>query len=334
MLAADTAVESRANCLTHLNCHIHKLTDTNLVELCERIELINLVVIVRTKELACVITAEAECHLSKVVSTEAEELSFLSDLVSCKSGTRNLDHCTNLILKVDACCCNLSVCCCNNYVLNELKFLNLTGKRNHDLGNECPIRMSLLNVDSCTDNSLCLHLSNLRICDCKTASTVTHHRVELMERADESLDVINGLALCICKSLDVSFLSRNELMKRRIKETDCNRVAFKSLIELLKVALLIRKNLIKSSLSLLESICTNHLTESSDSVCLEEHMLCTAKTDTLCAELSCLLSICRSICICTNLESSVLISPLHNSAELACDLSVNSRDDTVIDVTC
>ena len=123
-------------------------------------------------------------------------------------------------------------------------------------------------------------------------------------------------------------------MKRRIKETDCNRVALKSLIELLEVALLIRKDLIKSCLSLLKSIGTDHLTESGNSVCLEEHMLCTAKTDTLCAKLSCLLSVCRCVGICTNLELSVLVSPLHNSAELACDLSVNSRDNTVVNITC
>ena len=61
------------------------------------------------------------------------------------------------------------------------KFLNLAYERNHNFRLNCPIRMSLLNIDSCTDNSLCLHLSNFRICYCKTAATVTHHWVELVE---------------------------------------------------------------------------------------------------------------------------------------------------------
>ena len=35
--------------------------------------------------------------------------------------------------------------------------------------------------------SSCLHLCNLRISNCKTASSVTHHRVELVEAVNESL---------------------------------------------------------------------------------------------------------------------------------------------------
>ena len=63
-------------------------------------------------------------------------------------------------------------------------------------------------------------------------------------------------------------------------------------------------------------------------------MLSTAKTDTLSAELSCLLSVSRSISVCSYLKSSVLISPSHNSAESTSDLSVNSGDDSLVDVTC
>lgn len=90
--------------------------------------------------------------------------------------------------------------------------------------------MSLLYVDCCTDNSLCLHLCNLRIGNCKTASSVTHHRVELMQRSDDVLDCLNRLALSFCKLLDVSFLCRNELMKRRIQETNGYRAAFQCFV--------------------------------------------------------------------------------------------------------
>ena len=122
-------------------------------------------------------------------------------------------------------------------------------------------------------------------------------------------------------------------MERRIKEADGDRLAFEGLIELLEVALLIGKNLIKSFFSLFNSIGADHLAESSDSVSLEEHMLCTAKADALCAELNSLGCVARSICVGANLKGSVLISPAHDSAELACDGSVDSRDDAVIDVT-
>ena len=125
--------------------------------------------------------------------------------------------------------------------------------------------MSLLNIDSSLDNSLSLHLSDLRICYSETAASVTHHGVELVETGNDVLDSLNRLALSLSESLDVIFLSRNEFVKRRIEESDSNRVTLKSLIESLKVALLHRLDLSESSFSLLNSIGADHLTESSDS---------------------------------------------------------------------
>ena len=123
-------------------------------------------------------------------------------------------------------------------------------------------------------------------------------------------------------------------MKRRIEETDSNRVTFKSLIESLKVRLLHRLDLSKCSFSLFYCIRADHLTECRNSVSLEEHMLCTAKTDTLCAKLSSLLSVCGCISVRSYLKNSELVSPSHDSAELACDCSVYCGDKTVVDVTC
>ena len=81
MLATDTYVEVLVSGFTKLESHIHKLTNTILVESCERIVLEDLCIVVSVEELTCVVTRESECHLSKVVSTEAEEVSILSDLV-------------------------------------------------------------------------------------------------------------------------------------------------------------------------------------------------------------------------------------------------------------
>ena len=123
-------------------------------------------------------------------------------------------------------------------------------------------------------------------------------------------------------------------MKWRIQETDGNWVTLECLIKSLEISLLIRKDLSECFLSLFYCIRTDHLTESSDSVFLEEHMLCTAKSDTFGTELTSLLSICRSICICSYFELSVFISPCHNTSELAGDCSINCWDKTCIDVTC
>ena len=181
VLTADTAVELRIYRLTELDSHFHELTNTSLIELSERIVLEDLLVVVSTQELACVVTREAVCHLCKVVCTEAEEVSVLSDLVSCKSSSGDLDHCTNFVLKVSAGLSDNSVSSLNNNLLNELELLNVAYERNHDLGLYVPVGVVLLNIDSSLDNSLCLHLSDLRICYSKTASSVTHHGVELVE---------------------------------------------------------------------------------------------------------------------------------------------------------
>ncbi len=334
VLAADTYVELRTCSLTKLDSCLHQLTNADLVELSEGIVLEDLCIIVSVQELTSVVSGEAVCHLCQVVCTEAEELSFLSDIISCESCTRNLDHCTNFVLQLNASSLDNFISCSNNYILNVLQLLDLANEGDHDLGNDVPIGMSLLNVDSSLDNSSCLHLSDLRVCYCQTASTVTHHGVELVQASDKSLDVSNRLALCSSKSSNVSLFCGNEFVQRRIEETDCNRVTLKSLIESLEVSLLHGLDLSKSSLTLLNCIGADHLTECSDSVSLEEHVLCTAKTDTLSAKLSSLLSVSGCISVCSNLQNSVLVSPSHDSAELASDCSVYCGDKAVVDVTC
>ena len=193
--------------------------------------------------------------------------------------------------------------------------------------------MSLLNLDSSADNSLCLHLCDFGIGNSQTAAAVTHHRVELVERLNDSLDLVNGLALSVSQLLDVLFLCGNELVERRIEETDGYGAALESFIESLKVALLIGKDLVESSFSLFNGVSADHLSERSDSVLFKEHVLCTAETDTLGAELSRLLSVSGCVSVSANLKGSELVCPSHDSAELTCDLSVLCSDSAVVDVT-
>ena len=193
--------------------------------------------------------------------------------------------------------------------------------------------MLSLYVDSSLDDCLGLHLSDFRISNSQTAATVTHHRVEFVQRSDDSLDLINSLALCISQLLDIFFFSRYEFVERRIQEPDGNRVAFQSFIQSFKVALLHRFDLSQSSFSFFNGVRADHFTECCDSVSFEEHVFGTAQTDTFSTQFTSLLRISRSICIGTNLHGSVLVCPAHNSAECTSDRSINSRDDTVIDVT-
>ena len=161
--------------------------------------------------------------------------------------------------------------------------------------------MRLLNLDCCTDHSLGLHLGNFRISNCQTASSVSHHRVEFMQAVDHGLDFMNTLILRLRKLLNIRFLGRNELMKRRIQKTDGYRISFECFIKLPEVSLLIRKNLFECSFSFFYSIGTDHFTECCNTIFLKEHMLRTAKSDSLCPKLSCSSGIMGSISVGTNL---------------------------------
>ena len=83
---------------------------------------------------------------------------------------------------------------------------------------------------------------------------------------------------------------------------------------------------VKKQLALLYCLRADHLTECINSVALKEHMLCTAKTNSLCTKLTSFLSISRSISVCTNFHCSVLVSPSHDTSELTSDLSIYSRE--------
>ena len=180
-----------------------------------------------------------------------------------------------------------------------------------------------------------LHLSDLRVGNSQTAATVTHHRVELVQGSDDVLDGLNGLALSLSKLLDVSFLGRNELMQRRIQETNGYRTALECFVQASRSRpAAYGSNLSKCSFSLFNGVGADHLAECCDSVCLEEHMLGTAEADTLSAELTCLLSVMRVYRRWYEpSDVLILVSPSHNTAELAGDGSVNGRDDAIIDVT-
>ena len=109
MLAADTYVKVRVNRFAEFDSHLHQLANANLIQFCKWIVLEDLSVIVCVEEFTCIITGEAVCHLSKVVCTEAEEVCLFSDLISCKSCSRDLDHSTNFVLKVGTSCFDLSI---------------------------------------------------------------------------------------------------------------------------------------------------------------------------------------------------------------------------------
>ena len=97
VLTADTAVELRVDGLAQRDGHLHKLAYAVLIKLCERIVLKDLGVIVSVEELACIVTAEAEGHLSQVVGAEAEELSFFCHFVGGEASSKKTSSVANFL---------------------------------------------------------------------------------------------------------------------------------------------------------------------------------------------------------------------------------------------
>ena len=92
MLTADTQFDVRAGLLAELSSHLNQLANAILIQLLERIGLVDLLAVVFIQELASIVSGEAERHLREVVRAEGEELSFFRNLISRDSGSRNLDH--------------------------------------------------------------------------------------------------------------------------------------------------------------------------------------------------------------------------------------------------
>ena len=113
--------------------------------------------------------------------------------------------------------------------------------------------------------------------------------------------ITSTLLPCAAASFLISSSSVEQTHAEADPETNRNRIALKSLEQALEISMQYGRILSKHCLSLLYGIRTDHLTECSDSVLLKEHMLGTAKSDTLCAKLACFLCVCRRICIGTHL---------------------------------
>ena len=79
VLAADAQTQIVAGLAAIMGSHLDQLADADLIQMLERIALVDLVLVVCAQELGSVITAEAKGHLGQVVGAEAEEVSFLGD---------------------------------------------------------------------------------------------------------------------------------------------------------------------------------------------------------------------------------------------------------------
>ena len=334
VLAADAAVQLGAGLASQLDRHLHQLADADGVEAGEGIGLVDLVRIVCRQELAGVVTREAERHLREVVGTEAEELRLLGDVVcgECRAG--DLDHRADLVFELEPGFRDDVVRRLDDDILDELHFLDFARQRDHDLGNDVPIGMALLDGDGSLDDRVRLHDGDLGIGDGETAAAVTHHGVELVQVCDDLLDLRDRLVLRLGERLDVRLVRGNELMERRIEEADGDGIAAQRLEETLEVCLLHGLDLGERSLALLDRVGADHFAEGADPCGVEEHMLGAAKADALRAERSRLLGVLGRIRVGADAERLVLVGELHDAAEVTgVGVCGNGGDEAVVDLT-
>ena len=333
VLAADTEVHGRTGRFTHLDRHIHQFANADRVEAGERVEFVDLVLVVRGQEFAGVVAREAEGHLRQVVRAEAEELRFLRHFVGGERRARDLDHRADFILEVALRFRDEFVGDFDDDLLDERKLFHFARQRDHDLGNDVPIFMLFLDVDRRFDDGSRLHARDFGIGDGKAAAAVTHHRVELVQVGNDLLDLRDRLVLRLCERRDVLFGRGNELVQRRIEETDGYGVTAERLVQFFEVALLHRLDLRQSSLSLFHGIRADHFAERRDTVGLEEHMLGAAKADALRAEGSRLLRVCGGIRVGADSHCLIFVGKLHDPSEVAGrSIRRHGRDAFAVDV--
>lgn len=97
LLAADAQLDVRAGLTAKFGSHLDEAADAGLIQLGERIGLVDLAVIVGSEELARVVTAEAVGQLGQVVGAEAEELSFFCHFVGGEASSKKTSSVANFL---------------------------------------------------------------------------------------------------------------------------------------------------------------------------------------------------------------------------------------------
>ena len=67
VLAADAQTQVRVGRAAIVGSHLDQLANADLIQMLERIALVDLVLVVSAQELGSIVTAEAEGHLGQVV---------------------------------------------------------------------------------------------------------------------------------------------------------------------------------------------------------------------------------------------------------------------------
>jgi len=133
MLTTDTSTKVWTNLMSLLYGHLNELTDTFLIKHLERIHIQDLLIKVYRQEASNIVTTITKCHLSQVISTEREVLSFTSNCISSQGSTRNFNHRTNFEFKFNTIFRKYLFSGSFDNLLLLLELSNSTDQRNHNL---------------------------------------------------------------------------------------------------------------------------------------------------------------------------------------------------------
>ncbi len=127
---------------------------------------------------------------------------------------------------------------------------------------------------------------------------------------------------------------RYELVQRGIEQTDGDSISVHGFEDTLEVATLHREQQLCESLTASFDIARkDHFAHSLDAVAFEEHMLRTAQTDALSAEVACLLGIAGRVGVGAHESLGIFSREIHDSAEVTVEFGIGGGHLTVIDVT-
>ena len=224
------------------------------------------------------------------------------------------------------------LCGFHHHILDEFQFLLIAYKRNHNFRNNM-VAVFFVYFYCRFHNGPGLHPCNFRIGYGKTAASVAHHGIELMQAVTGSLYFRYSQVHISCKIFKILLLRGNELMKRGIQKTDGNRVVLHYLINPSEITLLERNQLIQGFFPGFTGGGKDHLTDLRNTFRIKEHMLRTAQADAFRAQLQCIGSILRGIGIGSYLQHTERIRPVHNTSEVAADGSIFRCDIAVVNLT-
>src|SRR5690606_11782580 len=124
-----------------------------------------------------------------------------------------------------------------------------------------------------------LHLGDFWIADAQTATTVTQHRVLLVQSLYALGDDLWRNVQLVSQRATGSVVMWQELVEWWVQQTDSYRAAFHGLEQAVEVFTLEWQKLIQGSNTLIAVTSQDHLTHEVDTVAFEEHVLRTAKTN-------------------------------------------------------